>query len=923
MGVSMEELDASLVAITIGGVKANEAATQLRGVMTALLKPSDGMKQAFRQIGVDSGEAAIATWGFKGTLEQLQKTTDGSATAMATMFQNVRGLAGALRLAESGAQKYDEAMRKLSEVDQATLSKKFEEFTSTDAEKLTKELNKISNFFTVEFGANIVKSLEQIINLFGGGDGLVSVLRALSDQVGLATISLGSLGLILVGSAAHAKLAALEIGGLNSALLLLAGLPAAKALGEMLGDWISKKIAQPYDEIRRQTQQELDVRKQETEAAIRENERKNDEVIKGLRQYVAESNKLYLQDAENFKTAVKIEEQVIKMAFDRIMQSRQKMTQELFSAAEEAAKKAAEIPQQIAAIQQQIADRSFTNLTQRFDPYSQFTRFRDQAEKLASDAAKLQGAAKDAGEEKLADAAWKRADAYAKLAEQAAKQIGSYALHRQAEQMLLDLDNKRISALKQQMATQQQVAKEAEARAQQAEQHNLELEEMRKAIEEKLKTTAKDAEGGVSFKGKDELKKDLTDAEGMIEEFADKLRQYNKEDFIKNFLGDPKAFESLKREAERQLAGMDLKMIEVAPEAIAGMYDALQQSLDRMKLEVPVLARIEKFTGKEIVSNGLQEVLNDFEKQWNDITNRNIRAPQLNADMMAVKDQFDQARKAAGADRPTDKAKGDVQNILSELDQIRQKGVITDQDILKLKQDLQSIDFTHAFGAGTAAESFPFSQQLKNMIDALGKMRELQQQMRENATFKEGYKDSGEIQSINQQINALQNKKQQIQEATQKTQEEKGAADQVKGAIDNQTSSANGGIGAVAALAAAWSNVAQAAWDAAAAAVAASLASSSTSGEAEGAALGGLMRRFDRGGFAQRGTDTIPAMLSPGEFVVNSRATQRWYSQLVAMNAGLSPSRFAGGGQVTNAGIMGDVTVNVNGRSSHVKPPVK
>ena len=59
-----------------------------------------------------------------------------------------------------------------------------------------------------------------------------------------------------------------------------------------------------------------------------------------------------------------------------------------------------------------------------------------------------------------------------------------------------------------------------------------------------------------------------------------------------------------------------------------------------------------------------------------------------------------------------------------------------------------------------------------------------------------------------------------------------------------------------------------------------------------------------------RGTDTIPAMLSPGEMVMSAKASQAWSSQLIAMNAGVQPAFRASGGTVTN---VGDISVTVNG----------
>jgi hypothetical protein len=56
------------------------------------------------------------------------------------------------------------------------------------------------------------------------------------------------------------------------------------------------------------------------------------------------------------------------------------------------------------------------------------------------------------------------------------------------------------------------------------------------------------------------------------------------------------------------------------------------------------------------------------------------------------------------------------------------------------------------------------------------------------------------------------------------------------------------------------------------------------------------------------GVDTIPAWLSPGEFVVNANATRKFLPQLVAINSGSAP-RFANGGQVGNFSV-GEININ-------------
>ncbi len=83
-------------------------------------------------------------------------------------------------------------------------------------------------------------------------------------------------------------------------------------------------------------------------------------------------------------------------------------------------------------------------------------------------------------------------------------------------------------------------------------------------------------------------------------------------------------------------------------------------------------------------------------------------------------------------------------------------------------------------------------------------------------------------------------------------------------------------------------------------------------------AVGGLVNYYSKGGFTPRGTDTVPAMLTPGEFVVNAKSTRKFYSELVAMNSGRKPIYRAMGGPVSNQTI-GDININVKGGATSDK----
>jgi len=130
------------------------------------------------------------------------------------------------------------------------------------------------------------------------------------------------------------------------------------------------------------------------------------------------------------------------------------------------------------------------------------------------------------------------------------------------------------------------------------------------------------------------------------------------------------------------------------------------------------------------------------------------------------------------------------------------------------------------------------------------------------------------------------------------------------GQFGGATQAMNAAVGPSQAIAAAWERAAAAAQRAAAAAASAPRNQS----------FGGSMF-LASGGFA-RGIDTIPAMLSPGEFVVNARSARNFAAQLQAINAGQTPAFRENGGTVNdNSTTIGDVHLHSN--SANVKELMK
>lgn len=110
MGVSFDELGASIAIMTRQGIKSSQATTQINGVMGAFLKPSEDMTAALEGLGFESGAAAVEQLGFKGAMDAVIETTDGSKDATARLFRNTSALKGVLALTGKGGEDYADVL---------------------------------------------------------------------------------------------------------------------------------------------------------------------------------------------------------------------------------------------------------------------------------------------------------------------------------------------------------------------------------------------------------------------------------------------------------------------------------------------------------------------------------------------------------------------------------------------------------------------------------------------------------------------------------------------------------------------------------------------------------------------------------------------------------------------------------------------
>jgi TP901 family phage tail tape measure protein len=106
MGIEFADVGAAMAAMSRTGTDASTAATQLRGIMSALLRPTAQAERALAGMGTSSAalRESIRERGLLVTLQDLTEQFDGNEAAIASVFGNVRALSGVLDLFGANAE---------------------------------------------------------------------------------------------------------------------------------------------------------------------------------------------------------------------------------------------------------------------------------------------------------------------------------------------------------------------------------------------------------------------------------------------------------------------------------------------------------------------------------------------------------------------------------------------------------------------------------------------------------------------------------------------------------------------------------------------------------------------------------------------------------------------------------------------------
>ena len=100
MGVGFNEVGAAFAALSRTGTNAAEAATQIRGILASLLRPTKQAEEALTGMGLSSEglRRQMREEGLLETLKTLSEEFAGNEAAAASVFGNIRALSGVLDL---------------------------------------------------------------------------------------------------------------------------------------------------------------------------------------------------------------------------------------------------------------------------------------------------------------------------------------------------------------------------------------------------------------------------------------------------------------------------------------------------------------------------------------------------------------------------------------------------------------------------------------------------------------------------------------------------------------------------------------------------------------------------------------------------------------------------------------------------------
>ena len=900
MGIPLDDVLASFTTITRNGVKTSEAITQLRGVITALSKPTEGMSDALHTLGYASSEDAIAANSLGELLKKLAGTTDGTSASFAKLFPNVRGLNLAILAGKSQNATYASDLAEIGKAGKELNDEKANIVINTDAQKAEGELNKLKNFLTVDFGQAVLKAIAIFTTKTGGADNFITVVKGFTPVLEAGAAVLGIYAAKVSFLTLRANYAAGAVGALSTGILALG---AAVAIGQGIGEFINSLNQAPIDERAKQTDELV---KASQDAGARELavvSKVADSKVKIGLDTIAQLKAQYFQDVDNSQAAYKQLEATTARSLNKIVAAREGLVNDLRKQEEGARQSQIDSQDRVADLVAGSEKRSFDTRLRNMNDLQKVYALNQRALNQASIAQKQ--LLTDPGNPKSLQNAQKLFDQAANSAGEAqeiGKRTGNRLLEYRAAQTLNDITKKQISA-------EQELTK-IQSDRQAALEKEKEIQEQ--AVED-LKTQVKifsDNSGDFDKKG------NLFSPEEQAK--RDKARQAAGQKIISSAL-DQKDLSTLDvlglakyaSEFQKELSSKPIEVVLTFEKSLASLRAQTKKAFEGLDEKIPGKKELEGVAGHPL--NSVEDIdkaakdaaaqLKAMQEQVNALGTGSTKIAGLRKEITGI------VNDSRGKDfyRPIT-ATPNVRALQEGIKAVSQSPNIQQKDLDALLAKYKQLNAA-AGDSSTVLGRIAGSAQLREDVDTLGqallKVKELKDAQAQLAANPAAIN----LQGVEQEMDKIRDALSALSFDPIET-----GANALKSAMSNAVTSANQLPSATAATASNLERAAAAAQQMAAAQARAAAAGGGSSGEESGEGLwrGGKPRYFANGGPV--GPDRIPAYLSRGESVNTSAATSKFYSQISAMNAGHSP---------TAATAVGDTTVNITNNINGAQSPAQ
>lgn len=219
MGVSFNEVGAAFAALSRTGTNAAEAATQIRGILSSLLRPTKQSEEAMAGLGLSAEglRTQIREEGLLSTLKTLAEEFEGNEAAAAAVFGNIRALSGVLDLMGANVATTEQIFANMADTT-GTVDEAFSVMSETASFKFAQAMAELKEVL-LTIGEEVMPMVASVVESLGGAlSGLADFIKGLPEPVKNAAVG-------LVAFAAAAGPAALGIGAISTAASLLMANP--------------------------------------------------------------------------------------------------------------------------------------------------------------------------------------------------------------------------------------------------------------------------------------------------------------------------------------------------------------------------------------------------------------------------------------------------------------------------------------------------------------------------------------------------------------------------------------------------------------------------------------------------------------------------------------------------------------------------